>query len=116
MHALGDVIVIAYLVGATVNGCVVFCGCLMGDRSGLRKATALGILAGAAWPVVTIGVIQMLLIATVFDWVRHIARAAKSRTERAHATPVDTAGLRSTSSHSSASIAHRCTCCPPASA
>jgi len=137
MHALGDVIVIAYLVGATVNGCMVFCGCLMGDRSGLRKATALGILAGTAWPVVMIGFIQILLIAAVFDGVRHVARTTKNRTERAHATRVETAGwgmtsdlilvasvhrpqssrrLRSTSSHSSASIGHCCACCPPAPA
>jgi hypothetical protein len=133
MHALGDAIVIAYLVGATVNGCVAFCGCLMVGRSGLRKSTVLGVLAGAAWPVVMIGVIQILLVAAVFDGVRYFERAAKNRTERTHATRVETAGwgmtsdlilvasvhrpqparrLRSTSSHSTASIAHCCACCP----
>lgn len=111
MPAIGDTIVIAYLVGAAVHGCVVFGGCLMRDRSGLRTATALGIAAGTAWPVVVFGFIQILFIAAVLDAARYIARtrvrradrsgvlrhsavrrAAKNTTEGGRATRVQTAG------------------------
>lgn len=82
MSVIGDTIVIAYLVGATVNGCAVFVGCLMRNRSQARTAAALGIVAGMAWPMVLIGLIQMLLIAAVLSAARYIARARVRRADR----------------------------------
>jgi hypothetical protein len=82
MPVIGDDIVSAYLLGATVVGCVVFGNCLIRDRSRLRTATALGIVAGTAWPMVAIGIIQMLLIAAVLNTARHIARARVRRADR----------------------------------
>jgi hypothetical protein len=90
MPVIGDAFVSAYLVGATVVGCVVFGSCLIRDRSRLRTATTLAVVAGTAWPMVAIGLIQMLFIAAVLNTARYIARARVRRTDRL-AAPLHTA-------------------------
>jgi hypothetical protein len=72
----------AYVVGATVVGCVIFGGCLIRDRSRPRTATTLGIVAGTVWPMVAIGLIQMLLTAAVLSTTRYTARARVRRADR----------------------------------
>jgi hypothetical protein len=54
----------------------------MRDRSRTRTAIAVGIAAGMAWPMVVIGLIQMVLIAAVLDAARYIARARVRRADR----------------------------------
>lgn len=74
MSSLGEAIVIVYLVGATVVGSVAFGGALVHGRTELKTATILGIGAGAAWPLVILGVVQWLSIAAIIDAARCVAR------------------------------------------
>ena len=75
MSSLIETAVIGYLVGAVVFGSVALGSALARGRTGLKTATNLGIVAGGAWPLVVLGVVQWLAIAAVIDAARRIARA-----------------------------------------
>jgi hypothetical protein len=57
-----------------VFGSVAFGGALARGRTGLKRATILGIGAGGAWPLVVLGGVQWLSIAAIIDAARWIAR------------------------------------------
>jgi hypothetical protein len=79
VSSLGETVAIAYLMGAVVFGSVAFGGALARGRTGLKRATILGIGAGGAWPLVVLGVVQWFSIAAIIDAARWIARVRPSQ-------------------------------------